>query len=113
MAFTGSATVKKVSDRIYRITGLSLAGAASGTISLSGGTGDVKLPETPTWNKYDEVGLDDSIDVTSQPVTGVATRVPVTTVKTGDGPTDWLCTMTNGTGGTASGNLEIYLKFHD
>ena len=45
MAFTGVANIKSIGPNIVRITGLSLAGQASGIIGLNGDTGaDVQLP---------------------------------------------------------------------
>ena len=118
MAFTGTAVITEVSDSIVRITGLSLASAAAGTISLSGGTGAVKCPHgfqpAPYTNdKGVDISLIDSIDVTTQPAaTGTATAIPVTVVKTGNHPSDWLATITNTHGSIATPNLEIYIKFH-
>jgi hypothetical protein len=117
MAFTGTAVVKQIADGIVRITGLSLAAGAAGTISLSGGNGAVKCPAGFQPGEYvyggATIGLDDSIDVTALPAAvGVATAIPVSVVKTAQGPTAWLATITNTHGTTATPNLEIYVKFH-
>lgn len=121
MAFTGTATIKQVSDREVRITGLSLAAGAAGTIGLTGKTvaADVTLPEGFQPKAYTgpdgtTVGLSDSIDVTNQPAAvGTATAIPVATVKTGTDATDWVATLTNTHASTATPDLEIYVKFHD
>jgi hypothetical protein len=116
MAFTGSATILQVSDRKVRITGLSLASAAVGTISLSGGTGAVKLPHAFKASAYvaeeHTVNLQDSIQASIIPTTAVATAIPVEIVKTGTTPTDFLISLTNNHGSLASPNLEIYIEFH-
>lgn len=120
MAFTGSAVVVQVSDRIVRITGLSLAAGAAGTLGLfeNSGAPGVRLPQAfkPRAYAYDEatVNLVDSIDVTTKPdATGTTTAIPVSVVKTGDEPVDWVATLTNTHGSTATPELEIYVKFHD
>ena len=46
MAFSGTAVVTAVGKDVIRITGLSLALAAAGTISNTGGGGDAVLPST-------------------------------------------------------------------
>lgn len=115
MAFTGTATVKLVSERKVRITGLSLASGASGTISLSGGTGDVKCPAEFKPSPYvvaAAVALQDSVQVTLGLVTAVATAIPVEVVKTGTTAADFLITLTNNHGSLASPDQEIYLEFH-
>ncbi len=119
MAFTGSATVKAVSDRIVRITGLSLAGSASGTIGLSGATGsapDVKLPGTfqPSPYNYDGsvVSLQDAVSLSWVPDASIASPLQVFAAKTGTGQTDFRITVSN-VSGTATPELEFYVKFHD
>lgn len=119
MAFTGTATVIPISDRIVRITGLSLAAGASGTIGLftASGTPGVKTPQSfqPAVYEYNttSVGLQSSIEVTSQPAAvGVATAVPISIVKTGTTNADFLATLTN-TSVVNSPDLEIMVRFHD
>lgn len=46
MAFTGTAVVTSLGKNIIRITGLSLASSAAGTITDNGGGGDAELPTT-------------------------------------------------------------------
>ncbi len=119
MAFTGTPTVIPISDRIVRITGLSLAAGASGTIGLftASGTPGVKTPQSfqPAVYEYNttSVGLQSSIEVTAQPAAvGVATAVPVSVVKTGTTNVDFLATLTN-TSVVNSPDLEIMVRFHD
>lgn len=123
MAFTGVATVQMISTSIARITGVSLAGAASGTIALHTHAAgpDVLLPALFQPNEYTgpdgtKVDLIQSIDVSvKNAATGIATPVPIAVVKTEtvNDTTTWLATITNLTVGTASPNLEIYVKFHE
>lgn len=116
MAFTGTAAITHVSDNCVRITGLSLGIAAAGTIGLlTGGAGEVDL-NVPGWNRYvnargDQIELDDSVkcDVISADAAGTATE-DIAVVKTGNGPTDFLLTLTN-KDAAASGALEIYVTF--
>lgn len=119
MAFTGTATIHQISDREVRITGLSLASAASGTIGLFGNSGSpgVRLPAAfkPQAYVYGEatVTLSDSLDVTNQPdAIGTATAIPVATVKSGTTEADWIATLTNTHGSTATPALEIRVRFH-
>lgn len=130
MAFTGTPTVKRVSDRIWRITGVSLDADASGTIGLIAPDGpdpDIILGgnETgcPTWQPYRSVGdlggdgivsLQDAIEVTMGVTTDVGAAVPISVVKSGTTTADFLITMHNDNAalGQASGVLEIYIKYH-
>ncbi len=111
MAFTGTPVVKQVSGNVCRITGISLGLGASGTISLHGGTGAVKLPAGFQPGPYAAVTLQDAVDVDAKPAAAGATAIPVQVTKTGTTPTDFLATLTNGSG-TNSPALEIYAKFH-
>lgn len=119
MAFTGSATVVNVSDRLARITGVSLAADASGTIGLPGKTVAAEVTVgTPDWLPYSRgsvaVGLQDAVSVLINPVTDVTTPVPISVVKTGGaaGQADFVITLHNDTAATASANLEIYVEYH-
>lgn len=122
MAFTGTAVITKVSESKFRITGLSLAGAAAGTISLSGGTGAVKV-DAPQWQPFQSSGLQggnvdlsESVECIVIPADVAATaaigaQTPAV-VKTGTTPSDFLVTITNrNAASAASGGLEIYLTF--
>lgn len=118
MAFTGVATIKQIADGITRITGLSLAGGAAGTISLNAGAGQVKCPlnfEAGAYKMSDQssVPLSDSMDVTVKSADPAApSSVTVSVQKAGVNPADFLATLTNQNAASASGNLEIYVKFH-
>lgn len=46
MAFSGSATVTSLGKNIVHITGITLGAGASGTISDSTGSGNIKLPSS-------------------------------------------------------------------
>ncbi len=113
MAFTGSATIKKITDSLCRVTGLSLAAGASGTIGLFGGGGEVDLPEDPTkgWQGFGDVTLQDSVQVTVNPVTDVAGYdEALRVVKSGTVQDDFLVTITNDDGDVATPDLEIYVR---
>lgn len=118
MAFTGSAVITQISERKVRITGLSLAGAAVGTLALSTGTtgGAVLLPAQFQPKPYNEfgaiVGLIDSVQVSILPAGSVTTLVPIQCVKTGVTDELFLITLTNTTTATASAALEIYVEWH-
>lgn len=121
MSFTGTAVVKQVSDRIVRITGLSLASTASGTIGLPGATGsapDVELPESFKTLHYtyggSNVPFADAIEVTAiVAATNVAQSIPIAVVKSGTTLANFRATLTNTHASLASANLEIMVKFHE
>lgn len=115
MAFTGTATVQNVSNRAVRITGVSLAGDASGTIGFSDKSvaADVSIGLLPDWQptEYDGlVSLQDRIMITMNIVTDVTTPVPISVVKAGTTHADFVATLHNDTAATASGTLEIYVE---
>lgn len=119
MAFTGTATVKQVSDGLVRITGLSLAAGAAGTIGLfeNSGTPGVRLPDSFNISHYVAAGGDvpfiDAIDCTAtNAATGVATAIPLAIVKTGTTSADFLITITNTHGSLACPDQEFYVRFH-
>lgn len=115
MAFTGAAVVKQISDRLFRITGVSLAADASGTIGFSDKTiaAEVSLV-APSWDPYGDVTLQDAVQVKVNPVTDVSAAVPISVVKTGVDHGDFVITMHNDNagGGQDSAGLEIYVEFH-
>lgn len=120
MAFTGTAVIKQVSDSIIRITGLSLASTANGTIGLFGAspTPGVELPDTFNVEHYKvnghDVSFSDAIDVTVKAAeTSVAQSIPVAVVKSGTTVADWKATLTNTHASLATPDLEIYVKFHN
>ena len=114
MAFTGTATIEKVSDRMVRVTGLSLAGAAAGVIGLAGSGAEIELPADPTdgWKPYGNVSLIAAISTLINIVEDVTTPVPISIVKTGSTNDTFAMTFHNDTAATASGGLEIYIEFH-
>jgi hypothetical protein len=119
MAFTGTPTVLQISDGLVRITGLSLAAGAAGTIGLFASTASpgVRLPDgySPTAYTRDgsSVPLSASIDVSVQcAAVGVATAIPYAVVKTGTDEEAFLATITNTHGSLATPNLEIYVRYH-
>lgn len=111
MAFTGGASFQQVSEQVVRITGLSLAGAAAGTIGPAGSGADVELPESfqPKATKFNgqAVPLDAAIDYTAKQAGAAATTVSVYITKDSAG----VGTFTNGTNATVSPALEIYAKY--
>ena len=118
MAWTGVAVVKKVTDRLFRVTGLSLAGDASGTIGFSDKdvAAEVSLV-APTWQPFENseggsVALQDAIWVLMNVVTDVTSAVPISVVKSGTDHGDFVITFHNDSAATASANLEIYIGFH-
>jgi hypothetical protein len=118
MAFTGAAVVTLVADNLVRITGLSLLGAAEGTIALDEAVAaGVNLPAAFKPRRYvngiaTTVSLQDNIEISMVAVTAVTTLVPIQVVKTGSTLAGFLITMTNTTVATASAGLEIYIRHH-
>lgn len=121
MAFTGTATIEQVSDRKIRITGLSLAGDASGTIGFPGEdvAAEVELPALTSWIPFknaegDLVSLAAAIECRVAPTTDVGVAVPVSIAKSGSDQSDFKLTLHNDLagGGQASGTLEIYVEYH-
>jgi hypothetical protein len=120
MAFTGTPVLTKVTDKLFRITGVSLAAAAVGRIAFSdyGGVDaiDVTL-DAPNWqpseNETTPVGLQDVVMVSVVPdLSAVVVAIPVAVVKTGTTHADFVITLTNTTAaeGAISSNLEIYVE---
>lgn len=120
MAFTGVAVVTRVSDSLYRVTGVSLQPGASGTISLFEGGAPVTLPQYVDWGTYEDVDLVESISIlvnpTTEPLDGPNFAIPVRVVKTGVTRATWVATFTNDVppdeGAPATGDLEIYIRYH-
>ena len=119
MAFTGTAAIALPSSGLVRITGLSLAASAAGTISLSGGTGAVKTPTSVQWTPYagedddnDQITLNESVYVSVKPVDTLTAALQVSQVKSGTIPSDFLVTLTNDDAVNATPALEIWLRFH-
>lgn len=116
MAFTGTPALHRVSDGMVRLTGVSLAAGADGTISMDAGTGEVKFGAAQgiaPWEPYEGVSLQTAVKVETNPVTDVSNfGIPIRVVKTGTDPSDFLITLTNDSAATASAELEIYISFH-
>ena len=117
MAFTGSATVIRVSDRKFKITGLSLAGAASGTIGFSDKSvaAEVSLV-APTWQPYvnalgDAISLINAIEARMTIVTDVTDAVPISVVNSGTDHSDFVMTFHNDSAATVSALVDIYIEF--
>ena len=121
MAFTGTATVKQTTDRMVRITGLSLAAGAAGTIGLTGATGSTPGVTLPASFKtlhfvYNGVTVtfQDCIDlIVNCAATGVATAIPIAIVKSGTSLADFRITVTNTHGSLATPALELVVRLHD
>lgn len=101
MAFTGTAAVVSLGTRQARITNVSLAAGASGTITAAGGAGDATLPATFP-----------ALDVNSCKIqfyqTAIAgTTVPMVLAK--DTPLTTI-TITNADAVNATSDLEIYVE---
>ena len=120
MAFTGTPVVEPVADNLARITGLSLASAASGTISLFEGTGQVKLPDSMNWKPYGRfdasgavVNMIEAVQVSFVFVEAPGDASEIFVTKTGAAPDTFLITMTNGDDSESeSAEMEIYVRFH-
>lgn len=117
MAWTGTATVKKVNDRLVRITGVSLLKDASGTIGFADETApaDIELPDLPDWLPRGAFSLSDLIEVRINVTTDVTDPVPISVAKSGSSQLDFLLTFHNDTDsstGTDSASLEILIEIH-
>jgi hypothetical protein len=112
MAFTGAAVQVVVADDLVRITGLSLAASADGTIGLNGdATADVELPDNFNPTAYTGVTLSDAIQVSVVCVdapTAALGGLPVIT----KAEAPFQITMTNPDGANASSEFEIWVRFH-
>lgn len=122
MAFTGTPTVKKISDRCFLVTSadLALAADASGTIGFSDKTvaAEVSLV-APSWQPYTidddpAVTLIEAIQVLVNVKTDVTAPVPISVAKAGTTHADFVITLHNDLagGGATSGILEIYIYYH-
>ena len=101
MAFTGTAAVVSLGTRQARITDISLAAGASGTITAAGGVGDVTLPATfPALNE-------DLCKLQLYQVAIAGTTMPIVVAK--DSPLTTF-TITNADAVNATSNLEIYVE---
>ena len=117
MAFTGTPAVVQISDSIIRITGVSLAAAAAGTIGLNaaisgGGTGEIDLPASfnPLNYAYKGVVIDPSESVLVS-VNVTATDADNNSIRIAKTDNPFLVTLTND-GASDTPLLEIYLRYH-
>lgn len=100
MAFTGTATITVLGTRIARLTGISLAAGASGTISGSGGAGDETLPSS-----FPALSVNEAMVSAVQVASGATS--PIVIAKAGSPA---VITVENTDGGNATGGLEIYIE---
>ena len=112
MAFTGTAVVESITNGLVRITGLSLAAGASGTIGLDGdGTADENLPAGFDPEAYADVSTIDAIQVLINGVTAATTAEGASFVVTkAAGP--FQITIAHLDGANASAEMEIYVRYH-
>jgi len=115
MAFTGTAVIKQIADNKVRITGISLANGAAGTIGLHGATGTtpgVTLPEQFKTEHYtydgSNVPFQDSINITVNVTAGTG-GLPLLT-KSGTTVGDFRITLTDS--GSAHPGLDLIVTFH-
>lgn len=119
MAFTGTAATRRVAGSLVRITGLSLAAAASGVIGLDGSGAELELPAGLSWAPYagpdgddNLVDLEESVQVSIVAVDdagSAANDLRVVKANGGD-PAAFTVTITND-GAGVSDELEIYLRY--
>ncbi len=112
MAFTGTPVVTKITDGLFRITGVSLAASAAGTIGFAPGSSEAEIT-APEWAPQGDVTLQDAVSLLINPVgAGASTAVPCRVVKTGTTQANFVATITNNDGAAATANLEIYVRFN-
>lgn len=112
MAFTGTPTVKAVSDSRVRITGLVLAAAAAGTIGLHGDTGaDAQLPATfqPTAEEFAGAVVSIADKVQAEAAVATATSAVNDSIRISKGGTPFRITLTND-GSAACPAMEMYVR---
>ena len=125
MPFTGTPVVTRVSGRVARITGISIASGATGTIGLNeNGSAEINLPDSIDWSPYagadagdGVVDLEEACEVsytfnTDPGPPDQSIRIAVTKANGGD-PSAFLITFESfDVGEDDSGQLEIYIRFH-
>jgi hypothetical protein len=117
MAFIGTPVLELVTPNLVRITGVSLAANASGTIGFADASGsplpEVVLPRgfrVPSGQGH-LVALTDGIRVTVTPVSaGPFTNLPPSIVKAGTTPEDFTIGITNTKVDETTQTLEIYIE---
>lgn len=112
MSFIGTPSIELVTPNLVRITGVSLAAQASGTIGLAGTTGtpDIILP--PGF-QLPSTALSAGIRVSINPVSGAPgpfTNLPPSVEKTGANPADFGVLVTNTKVDLPTQTLEIYVE---
>lgn len=113
MAFTGTPTVTKISDNLFRITGVSLAGDASGTIGLSqDATPSEVALVAPGWGPRGDLDLTELVEIRISLATDVTSAVPISIAKAGGTPQTFQATLHNDSAATASAELEIWVEYH-
>lgn len=107
MAFTGTPAVDRINDRIFLITGCSFAGAATGTITVGTGAGEIDLGETD-WRATTEATLAARVSCWVVPAASVAAADAACYVtKAGTTVDDLVITVGSA---TATGALEIWVE---
>lgn len=109
MAFTGAPVVDKIGKYTARITGVSLASAAAGTIGLDGSGAEAELPESfPSQvEPGDQGGFSGLVQVRVNSSTGGG-QMDIRVNKTVS--TVFPITLTNA-GAGATGSLEIIVEY--
>lgn len=111
MAFTGAPVFQKVSDRVMRVTGLSLAAGAAGVFGLNGDAGaEIELPADYKPVAYADVDLAESVEVAVHKAATSAAALDLIVAKAPGPP--FRVTVTNDDGVNATGALEFYFRFH-
>lgn len=120
MPFVGTPVVKQISDRIVRITGISMDADTVASIGLHGVQGsppDIILPESfraaPYHYQGHDVDIADMVECTVALISlGVAADAPVAVGKTGFGISSFRIELASPFAAATPG-LEIYIKIHD
>ena len=138
MAFTGTPTVKKISDNCWRIGGVSLAALATGTIGFSDKTIAAEASiVAPDWQPYEivqdgtmrdatgtfwvrrsngqradpfAISLAEMVQVTVRATADVTSLIPISVVKTGTTHADFQIAIHNLDVLQLFGPLEIYVR---
>jgi len=110
MPFTGTPIVKEIADNLVRITGLALTGGQAGTIGLHESTvpPDIRLPVSFRPRTYEfsnippVVSLQDSVQISYTFTLPGSVAPPISVVKAGTTPQDFLVVMANASVGPAA-----------
>lgn len=116
MVWTGVPVVTQLGKNITRITGVSLAGAAVGTIRLVGAGGDISLPTSFPF-RPDDGALQDGLTMSDLVQVSYVNTTPGgggesrhIHVEKSEGP--FTITFTNDAPVLATSPLEIYVQYH-